>query len=47
MKGERANQSATKAKKRVYQCYDYGKFSASRRATRVSKPWDLLNARSV
>lgn len=42
-----ANQSATKAKMRDHQCYDYGKFSASRRATRASKPWDLLNARSV
>ena len=37
-KGERSNQSATKAKMRDHQCYDYGKFSASRRATRVSKP---------
>ena len=42
-----ANQSATKAKMRDHQCYDYGKFSASRRATRVSKPWGLLNVRSV
>lgn len=36
-----------KRKMRDHQCYDYGKFLASRRATRVSKPWDLLNARSV
>lgn len=47
MKGERANQSATKAKKRIYQCYYYGKLLVSRGATRVSKPWDLLNACSV
>ena len=36
-----------KRKMRDHQCYDYGKFLASRRATRVSKPWRLLNVRSV
>lgn len=46
-KGGCANQSATKAKNRVHQCYDYGKFLVSRRTTRASKPWGLLNARSV
>ena len=47
MKSERANQSATKAKKPRPPMLWPNKFLASRRATRVSKPWSLLNARSV